>query len=127
MNLDVLPTCTTAVAIVTRSAQVPTGYAAFSTLAPWTTVPPESSSEHPTLNLEYGPALHVSLSRDICLKTNSKPSPSPQYMLQKAFGLRLPKARGSERFHDGYGRAGKVLELTLWKKGGRERKGVECG
>ena len=46
---------TTAVPRAVRSAQVPTGYAAFSTFAPRTISPDFKSREAPTLNLEYGP------------------------------------------------------------------------
>ena len=48
-------TCVTAVPIVTRSAHVPTGYAAFSTLAPRTTSPLVRRMAQPTLKCEYGP------------------------------------------------------------------------
>lgn len=43
---------TTAVPIATRSAQVPTGYAAFSTLAPTTNSPDVVRIHAPTRNLE---------------------------------------------------------------------------
>lgn len=48
-------TCVTAVPIVTRSAHVPTGYAAFSTLAPRTTSPLVRRMAQPTRKCEYGP------------------------------------------------------------------------
>ena len=58
----------TAVAIATRSAQVPTGYAAFSTLAPVTMVPPDKSRAQPTWNFEYGPDVEeLSRSAYVCL------------------------------------------------------------
>lgn len=41
--------------MATRSAQVPTGYAAFSTLAPEMNSPDVVRMHAPTRNLEYGP------------------------------------------------------------------------
>jgi hypothetical protein len=56
----------TAVAIATRSAQVPTGYAAFSTLAPVTMVPPDNSRAQPTWNFEYGPSEEENIAVSVC-------------------------------------------------------------
>lgn len=46
---------TIAVAKATRSAHVPTGYAAFSTFAPTMYSPASVMIHAPTRNLEYGP------------------------------------------------------------------------
>lgn len=47
---------TTAVPNATLSAHVPTGYEAFSTLAPWIYSPDWVRMHAPTRNFEYGPS-----------------------------------------------------------------------
>ena len=97
----------TAVAIVTRSAHVPTGYAAFSTFAPSTIVPLVRSNEHPTRKCEYGPN-HSSgnlvtaeyLLVWHCL-THSKLSPSLQCILRTIVGHLQQIVHGSARYHGG--------------------------
>lgn len=66
-------TITTAVPSATLSAHTPTGYAAFSTFAPGTTVPSVVSSAAPTLNLEYGPVYLYQFLPSTCFCATRKP------------------------------------------------------
>jgi hypothetical protein len=69
---------TIAVPKATRSAQVPTGYAAFSTLAPEMNSPDVVRMHAPTRNLEYGP-VSISWCSYVRWKTYSKQLPWRQW------------------------------------------------
>jgi hypothetical protein len=106
--LNFLKPCTTAVPIATRSAQVPTGYEAFSTLAPLIKRPSTVRRVAPTRNWLYGQyaALFASTARRCSSSKSFLLSPKALQVSSTAALLLLSKIWGDVIVRSEGGRGG---------------------